>query len=270
MDRTSTPEIQSPSTAAASTLNGEVEFRNLSYAYPGTTEPVLQGISLKIPAGSTLGLLGRTGSGKSTLVNLIPRLLDSPDGTLFIDGVDVRSMDLQNLRSQIGMVPQDTFLFSSTIKENIGFGREEMTGEEVRHLQELSTISRDLSTFPEGNNTTVGERGVTLSGGQKQRIALSRAMAINPRIVILDDTFSAVDTETEESILSGLLEDISGRTTILVSHRVSTLKYAHRIAVMEDGRLSQYGSHQELVGQEGFYRQIYEIQKLEDRLEERV
>jgi ATP-binding cassette subfamily B protein len=263
-------DIASPPEAVRARVRGEISFSGLSYRYPESTEDVLHDISLDIPAGSTLGILGRTGSGKTTLVSLIPRLLDPPPGTLLIDGRDVRDYDLPYLRDQIGMVPQDTFLFSSTIRENIAFGSADMDDERIKEMADMSTISRDMTSFPLGDMTVVGERGVTLSGGQKQRIALSRAIGIDPTIVILDDTFSAVDTETEESILSHLLDDIRGRTTLLISHRISTLKYADRIVVLEDGRLAQYGTHEELAETDGFYREIYTIQRLEDELEERV
>jgi ATP-binding cassette subfamily B protein len=264
------PDIASLTEPFRTWVRGEIEFHSLSYRYPESAEDVLHDINLRVPAGSTLGILGRTGSGKTTLVSLIPRLLDPPPATLLIDGRDVRDHDQQHLRAQIGMVPQDTFLFSSTIRENIAFGNAAMDEERIRQMADMSTISRDMSAFPLGDKTVVGERGVTLSGGQKQRIALSRALAIDPTIVILDDTFSAVDTETEDSILSHLIDDIRGRTTLIISHRISTLKYADQIVVLENGRITQQGTHEELAAAEGFYREIYTIQRLEDELEERV
>ena len=264
------PDITSPAEPIRARIRGRIEFRGLTYRYPDSGADVLHDIDLDIPAGSTLGILGRTGSGKTTLVDLIPRLLDPPPGTLLIDGRDVRDYDLQRLREQIGTVPQDTFLFSSTIRENIAFGGADMDDARIEALAEMSTISRDMKSFPLGDRTVVGERGVTLSGGQKQRIALSRAVGIDPTIMILDDTFSAVDTGTEESILEHLTDDIRGRTTIIISHRTSTLKYADRIVVLEDGRITQYGTHEELAAADGFYREIYSIQRLEDELEERA
>lgn len=228
--------------------------------------PVLADIDLEIPAGSTLGILGRIGSGKSTLIRLIPRLLDPPRGTLFIGGTEVHEFDLSFLRSSIGMVPQDSFLFSATIRENIAFGSPGLSDEEVRRLAALSSIDRDVALFPEGFATVVGERGITLSGGQKQRIAIARALAVTPPILVLDDSLSAVDTETEERILRELMEARRGRTNIIVSHRVSTLSVADRIIVIEGGRISQSGSHEELLAEEGFYAEINALQRLEQKV----
>ena len=260
------PDIASPPGASRAKIRGAVSIRNLSYTYPGSSQPVLSGIQLEIPAGSSLGFLGRTASGKSTLARLLPRVLDPPPGTVFIDGRDVRSLDLATLRQSIGMVPQDSFLFSATIRENIAFGSRDV-GERVRRAAQISTIDRDWAGFPLGWDTVVGERGITLSGGQKQRVALSRALATDAALYIMDDSFSAVDTETEDAILRQMLPYLRGRTLILISHRISTLKMAERIVVLEGGRIAQQGSHEELLAQEGFYAEIYALQQLEETLE---
>lgn len=262
------PDIQSPTEPQAyrEPVQGSISIRHLSYAYPGAQMPVLSDISLEIPQGTIVGILGRTGSGKSTLVHLLPRVLDPPAGTVFIDGVDVRGYDLQVLRSGISMVPQDTFLFSSSIKENIAFGSRDGDARLFGEVSAISTIERDMGNFPEGWNTVVGERGITLSGGQKQRVALSRALAAQAAIYILDDSLSSVDTETEDTILIRLLPFLQGKTVILISHRVSTLKTASRIVVLEGGRITQEGSHEQLLQQKGFYADIYRMQQLEDAL----
>jgi ATP-binding cassette subfamily B protein len=269
-------DITSPAKPLSGFSEGRIEIRNLTYRYPDSDAPesdsatpaggaaVLDGISLEIPPGTILGVLGRTGSGKSTLAKLLPRLLDPPEGTVFLDGHDVRSYDLQSLRSRMGVVLQDPFLFSTSIRANIGFGKKEMEAQLVRRMADISTISRDLKLFPEGLETMVGERGITLSGGQKQRITLSRALAIDPRILILDDAFSSVDTETEDSILKDLARYFAGRTVLIVSHRISTLKASDLIVVLEHGKITQRGTHEELIREEGFYREIYNIQQLAD------
>jgi ATP-binding cassette subfamily B multidrug efflux pump len=263
------PDIQSPPAPAfipAGGIRGGIVLRHLSYTYPGTEKPVLNDLDLEIEPGTVVGILGRTGSGKSTLVHLLPRVLDPPPGTLFIDGVDVRSYDLQALRSAIRMVPQDTFLFSTSIKENISFGSRDGSAFAIEEVASISTIERDARSFPHGLTTVVGERGITLSGGQKQRVALSRALAEPASIYILDDALSSVDTETEEAILSRLLPHVRGRTVLLVSHRVSTLKNADLIVVLEGGRISQRGRHEELLAEPGFYADIYRLQQLEQEL----
>jgi len=258
------PDISSPPAARREPiLRGEIRSRGLTFRYPGTEDPVLRGLDLEVPAGSSLGILGRTGSGKSTLVTLLPRLLDPPAGTVFIDGHDVREYDLQVLRSAVRMVPQDTFLFSASIRENIAFGAD---GDEqaLREASSLSTIERDVANFPQGWETVVGERGITLSGGQKQRVAISRALAAPAAICILDDALSSVDTETEEAILDRLLPRLRGSTVILVSHRVSTLMNADRVIVLEAGRVTQAGTHAELASVPGFYADIFRLQQLEE------
>jgi ATP-binding cassette subfamily B multidrug efflux pump len=262
------PDIASPPPAQArlGPPRGDIRLHRLSYAYPGTGKPVLLDLELEIPAGTIVGLLGRTGSGKSTLVNLLPRLLDPPPGTVFVDGHDVREYDLASLRSAIRVVPQDTFLFSTSIRENIAFGAEDGDTEALEKAAAISTIRRDLGNFPQGWETVVGERGITLSGGQKQRVALSRAIAAQAAIYILDDAMSSVDTETEEAILSALLPRLRGSTVILVSHRVSTLRNADRVVVLEGGRVTQEGTPAELASIPGFYADILRLQQLEERL----
>lgn len=262
------PDIQSPPAeqAVRKPTRGEISIRNLSYSYPGTEKEVLKDFSIDIPPGSILGILGKTGSGKSTLVQLLPRILDPPPGTVFVDDLDVRSYDLTVLRNLVSTVPQETFLFSTSIRDNIAFGSRNGDDELVREVAAISTIERDFSTFPDGSETVVGERGITLSGGQKQRVAISRALASDAAIYIFDDSLSSVDTETEDAILRDLLPFLKGKTLIVISHRISTLKTAARIVVLEDGRIAQLGTHAELLGQKGFYADIYRLQQLEEAL----
>ncbi|HWP83756.1 MAG TPA: ABC transporter ATP-binding protein [Terriglobia bacterium] len=242
-----------------------IEFRNLSFAYNGT--PVLRNIQLTIPAGSTLAIVGPTGSGKSTLASLIPRLYEPPPGTLFLDGVEVRQYPLAVLRGMIGFVPQETFLFSETLRENIAFGVEQATEEQVRRAAELAGLQSDIDGFPRGYATLVGERGITLSGGQKQRTAIARAVLRDPRVLILDDALSSVDTYTEELILSRLQAVLRGRTSILISHRISTVRNADQIIVLERGEIAERGTHQELLEHGSYYPALYRKQLLEEELE---
>ena len=264
------PDIISPPGADGPAGGGILEVKNLSFAFPDAPEgakPTLSNISFTLPAGQTLGILGATGSGKTTLLRLLPRLLDPPDGTVFYAGQDVRHYDLSLLRTFLSMVPQETFLFSSTIKENIAFGALKAEDSFLKETTEYSTISRDLRLFPRGWDSPVGEKGLTLSGGQKQRIAISRALAVEPEILIFDDALSAVDAETEENILSNVISLRRGKTNILVSHRVSTLETADKVIVLEEGRIAQEGSPEELKGEDGIFRRIYELQRMarEDR-----
>jgi ATP-binding cassette, subfamily B, multidrug efflux pump len=249
---------------------GEIEFSNLNFAYNGVS--VLKNINLRIPAGSSLAIVGPTGSGKTTLVDLIPRIYDAPPGAVLIDGKPVRDFPLDFLRRQIGFVPQETFLFSATIRENIAFGIKEENGEakldDIKAAAQAANIAQDIESFPEGYNTAVGERGITLSGGQKQRTAIARAILRSPRILILDDALSSVDTHTEDKILNHLREIMHGRTTIFISHRVSTVRNADRIAVLHQGRIVELGTHDELIARNGYYTELYNKQLLEEELAE--
>ena len=245
---------------------GEIEFRDLNFGYNGT--PVLHDINLRIPAGSSLAIVGPTGSGKTTLVSLIPRIYDASPETVLIDGKPIREYPLQVLRPQIGFVPQETFLFSETVRENIAFGKEDATDEEVHSAAEAASIAAEIEDFPEQYRTLVGERGITLSGGQKQRSAIARAVIRNPQVLILDDALSSVDTQTEDKILNHLREIMQGRTTIFISHRVSTVRNADRIAVLHGGRIVEIGTHEELLALNGYYTDLYNKQLLEEELAE--
>jgi ATP-binding cassette, subfamily B, multidrug efflux pump len=249
-------------------LQGTVEFRNVRFRHAGAERATLEDISLTIPAGTTLAVVGYTGSGKSTLVNLIPRLYDVTDGVLLIDGRDIRTIPLGVLRQQIGYVPQETFLFSESITENILYGTADATEQAVRDAALVSQISRDVAEFPEGYGTMLGERGITLSGGQKQRTAIARAVIRQPKILILDDALSAVDTYTEEEILKRLRGVMQGRTSIIISHRISTVKDADVIVVLHEGRIAERGAHDELVALGGIYAELYKKQLLEQELEQ--
>ena len=257
------PEIAGPTAGVRGLGDGGIRMRGLSYSYAPGVRRQLDGIDLDIDAGTTVGILGRTGSGKTTLIRLIPRLLDPPPGTLFIGGRDIHEIDLRYLRSSIGIVPQDSFLFSDSIRENIAFGAPGASGELIQRMAEISTISRDMESFPNGIETLVGERGVTLSGGQKQRIAISRALAVCPEILILDESLSAVDTETEERILAGLKKERAGKTNIIVSHRVSTIAAADNIFVIDEGRIIESGTSAELIRSGGLFAEIHSMQQLE-------
>jgi ATP-binding cassette subfamily B multidrug efflux pump len=253
------------SSAEATTLQGSIEFRHLTFAYAeGPT--VLHDINLSIPSGSSLAIVGPTGSGKSTLVGLIPRLHDAAPGTVLIDGQPIREFELATLRMNIGFVPQETFLFSSTVRQNITFGRPEATDQEVEDATTVAHIRTEILEFPKGFETLVGERGVTLSGGQKQRSAIARAVIRDPRILILDDALASVDTYTEEQILSGLRRVMHGRTTIFISHRISTARNADQIAVLVAGRIAEMGTHDELLARNGYYTSLFEKQRLEEEL----
>jgi ATP-binding cassette subfamily B multidrug efflux pump len=270
---TEKPEIQdSPAAKAAgegaraTPLRGEIEFRGLNFAYNGAT--VLHDVNLRIPAGSSLAIVGPTGSGKTTLVSLIPRIYDATPGTVVIDGKPVRDYSLEFLRGQIGFVPQETFLFSETVRENIAFGKVGATDEQVRSAAQAASIAGDIESFPEQYQTLVGERGITLSGGQKQRTAIARAIIRDPRILILDDALSSVDTHTEDKILNHLREVMRDRTTIFISHRVSTVRNADMIAVLHSGNIVELGTHDQLLARNGYYSDLYNKQLLEEELAE--
>ncbi len=262
------PEIHDqPGAAMPLHVRGALEIRGLSFGYASSERSVLRDINVSVPAGETLAIVGHTGSGKSTLINLIPRLFDPPAGTIFVDGRDVREWPLAELRKILGYVPQETFLFSDTIRENIAFGRlGDVSEQEVEWAARVSQILEDIRVFPRQFQTFVGERGITLSGGQKQRVAISRAVAVSPKILILDDALSNVDTYTEERILQELSEIMKERTTILVSHRISTVKNAHQIIVLRDGAIVERGTHGELMALEGAYADLYRKQLLEEEL----
>jgi ATP-binding cassette subfamily B protein len=245
---------------------GDLDIRNLTFAYDG--RPVLRDIDLQVRHGETIGIVGRTGSGKSTLLSLITRTFEPPPGTIFIDGRPVETIPIEQMRDVIGMVPQETFLFSESIAENIRFGRASASHDEVGDAAELAGLSGDVSTFPNGIETMIGERGITLSGGQKQRTAIARALVRDPLILILDDSLSAVDTATEERILNALRSVRKGRTVLVVSHRVSSVKDADHIVVLDDGRIVERGTHETLLAHEGYYADLYRRQTLEDEIAE--
>ncbi len=248
---------------------GAIRFEDVEFGYasPGNGHAVLRNIDLEIPAGSSLGIIGRTGSGKSTLAMLVARIFDVTGGRITFDGVDVRDWELSRLRESIGFVPQDPFLFSSSIEENIGFARDNVSADEMSRLIEMSGLDADLAEFPQGLETQVGERGVALSGGQKQRLTLARAIARSPAVMILDDALSSVDAATEKRILDELEGVMADRTTIIISHRVSTVRKASRIAVIDEGHIVETGTHDELVETGGIYAEMYQRQRLADELE---
>ncbi len=279
------PEITDagvPAADAPTEITGDIEFRNLSFRYGNTLrtqsgngpggaqhgdELVLKNVNLTVPAGTSLAIVGPTGSGKSTLVSLIPRIYDATQGSVLLDGRSIREYPLELLRANIGFVPQETFLFSDSIRDNIAFGAQDATDDDVRRAAEAANIADDIEGFPQGYRTLVGERGITLSGGQKQRTAIARAIIRNPRILVLDDALASVDTQTEDRILNHLRDIMQGRTTIFISHRVSTVRNADRIAVLHDGEIVEYGTHEELIERNGYYTELHDKQMLEEELE---
>lgn len=255
-----------PATREQPQIAGRIEFRNLTFRYHPHSEPVLQDIDLIIEAGQTIAFVGRTGSGKSTLVNLIPRVLEAEPHSVFVDGVPVADYPLAQLRAAIGYVPQETFLFSNGLDQNIAFGVEAAEREAIERAAEIAGLDDDVRDFPDGFDTLVGERGITLSGGQKQRTAIARAVLREPRILILDDALSSVDTFTEEKILARLRGVMRERTSIIVSHRISTVRHADMICVLDDGRIIERGTHEALLADAGEYKDLYERQLLEEEL----
>lgn len=265
------PDIaDSPSVIQLASIEGRIDFRDLSFSYDKGLPPVLEHISLTIEPGETVALVGRTGAGKTTLVNLIPRVFDPREGELFIDGKEIHTIPLKTLRGSIGYVPQDTFLFSDTLNENIAFGRLDAEDEETAKVTELVHMHDEVSDFADDLETVIGERGVTLSGGQKQRVAIARALLLDPPVLILDDCFSSVDTDTEREILKDLEPVIQRKTTILISHRISTVKRADRIYVLDGGGIVEQGNHEELLHLKGIYSSIYRKQQLEERMEKEI
>jgi ATP-binding cassette subfamily B protein len=260
------PEIKDEPGAQDREIEGGIEFRGLNFSYNGTR--VLHDVNLRVPAGSSLAIVGPTGSGKTTLVNLVPRIYDAEPGMVLVDGRPIRDYSVVSLRKSIGFVPQETFLFSDRIRENIALGVNSATDAEIHDAAAAASIAADIESFPEGYEALVGERGITLSGGQKQRTAIARALIRNPRILILDDALSSVDTQTEDKILNHLRDVMQGRTTIFISHRVSTVRNADRIAVLHGGRVVELGTHDELLALNGYYSDLYNKQLLEEELAE--
>jgi ATP-binding cassette subfamily B protein len=240
-----------------SVVKGEIVFDKVTFTYDDTNITALQEVSFTVKKGETLAILGKTGSGKSTILSLISRLYDIDNGSILVDEISIKNINLYDLRNSIGIVPQDAFLFSDSIKNNIKFGKENATDEEVIEASKKAIVHNNIMGFTNQYETILGERGITLSGGQKQRVSIARAIIKNPEILLLDDCLSAVDTETEEAILNNLLQFCKDKTTIIVSHRVSSAKNADKIIILEDGKVLQQGSHNQLVNQEGYYKELY-------------
>jgi ATP-binding cassette subfamily B multidrug efflux pump len=256
------PEIQN-NNSASTEIKGKVTFKNVTFKYDDTNITALKNINFTVNSGDTLAILGKTGSGKSTIIELISRLYDTTEGLILLDNKPIKEANLNDVRSQIGFVPQDPFLFSDTIGNNIKFGKEDATDAEIIEAAKNAVVHDNIIEFTNGYNTILGERGVTLSGGQKQRVSIARAIIKNPKILIFDDCLSAVDTETEEKILSNLENISKNKTTFIISHRVSSAKNADKIIILDAGKITQQGTHNQLITQEGYYKELYEQQLLE-------
>lgn len=259
------PEIKNPITTATE-LQGNVTFKDVTFTYDDTNITALKNINFDVKAGETVAILGKTGSGKSTIIELIARLYDTTNGAILLDGKEITTANLDDVRSQIGFVPQDPFLFSETIASNIKFGKEDATEEEITDAAKSADVHKNIIDFPNGYKTVLGERGVTLSGGQKQRVSIARAIIKDPKILIFDDCLSAVDTETEEKILSNLQKVSKNKTTFIISHRVSSAKNADKIFVLDEGKITQKGTHNQLIEEKGYYKELYEQQLLEKEI----
>jgi ATP-binding cassette subfamily B protein len=263
-----TPEIfDAPGMVQRGALKGRIDIRGLTFSVRNGGNPLLKNIRLTISEGERIVMVGRTGSGKTVLCNLVARILESPQGYLFFDGIEIHEVPLEVLRKSIGYVPQDTFLFSDTIRENIAFGKLDATDQEIEEAARLAQIYEEVMNFPEGMNTVIGERGMTLSGGQRQRIAIARAILMDPPILLLDDALSSVDIQTEERVLGGLEKFLRGKTSILVTHRIAPLRRADRIIVLEEGEVVEMGDHGTLLAQGGVYSELYWQRQLEEELE---
>lgn len=249
---------------SVTSIGGEIEFRHLTFTYPNTKRPALQDITLKVPRGSSLAIVGKVGSGKSTLVSLLVRMYNPPPGTLFVDGRDILTIPLKTLRKDVGFVPQEGFLFSTTIKDNIGFDPKPHTMEEIEEAARIAQVYDNIVEFPRGFETTLGERGLSLSGGQRQRVSIARAVIKKPAILVFDDSLSAVDTDTEDRILEELDRIMKGRTTIIIGHRISSVRRADQIIVLDQGRIAERGSHEQLVRLGGIYADMYHKQLFDD------
>jgi ATP-binding cassette subfamily B protein len=262
------PEIiDDETTQSVKKINGDISIRNLTFAYNAENEPVLKNLNLEINAGTILAVVGRTGSGKSTLINLLTRNYDPEPGMIYIDDIDIKNISLQVLRDHIGYIPQETFLFSDTIENNLSFGVAIPEQEQIQRAAEIAQIHEEINNFPNQYQTVLGERGINLSGGQKQRISIARAILKQPKILLLDDALSAVDTITEEKILAKLRNEMLGKTCVWISHRISALRDADKIIVLDQGEIVEEGNHDELIKLGGHYRDLYEMQKLEEALD---
>jgi ATP-binding cassette subfamily B protein len=263
-----TPEIfDSSDVIRSGPLKGRIEMRGLTYSPGNGRNPLLQDIHLTVKEGERMVIVGRTGSGKTIFCNLMARILEPPKGHLFLDGIEIHKIPLEVLRKSVGYVPQDTFLFSDTIRENIALGKLDATDEEIEEAARLAQIYEEIMEFSEGTNTVIGEKGITLSGGQRQRIAIARAILMNPPILILDDALSSVDIQTEERILEGLEKFLRGKTSILITHRIAPLRRANRIIVLEEGKVAEVGDHNSLLSKGGIYTELYWQRQLEEELE---